>query len=101
MQIPLQQFEQYIDDTILQRGRSYFKNGAVSQIEEITPGLYEAIVEGTEDYTVKLHLKNGTITEYRCNFWSCLQTCGSSYLLFTAGEPRIIPKLRSTEKNNT
>ncbi len=67
MLIPLNQFEQYIDETILKRGLSYFKNGHVHQPEEIGPGEYETIVEGSEDYTVQLTLKNGTITEYVCD----------------------------------
>jgi len=67
MQIPLNQFEQYIDETILKRGLQYFKNGHVNDPEEISPGEYEAIVEGTEDYTVQLTLKNGIITEHVCD----------------------------------
>lgn len=67
MQIPLNHFEQYVDETILKRGLKYFKTGLVHQPEEISPGEYEAIVEGTEDYTVKLTLKNGVITEHVCN----------------------------------
>ena len=67
MQIPLTQFEQYIDETILKRGLQYFKKGLVHEPEEISPGEYEAIVEGTEDYTVQLTLKNGIITEYVCD----------------------------------
>lgn len=67
MQIPLNQFEQYIDETILKRGLQYFKSGRVNEVEEISPGKYEAIVEGTEDYTVQLTLKNGIITEYTCD----------------------------------
>lgn len=67
MQLPLNQFEQYIDETILKRGLHYFKNGHVHQPEEISPGEYEAIVEGSEDYTVQLTLKNGIITEYVCD----------------------------------
>lgn len=67
MQIPLSQFEQYIDETILKRGLQYFKKGHVHQPEEVSPGEYEAIVEGTEDYTVQLTLKNGIITEHVCD----------------------------------
>lgn len=67
MQIPLNQFEQYIDETILKRGLQYFKNGHVHKPEEISIGEYEAIVEGTEAYTVQLTLKNGMITEYVCD----------------------------------
>lgn len=66
MQIPLNQFEQYIDETILKRGLSYFKNGYVSIPEEITQGVYEAIVSGSEDYTVELKIKNNTVEEYVC-----------------------------------
>jgi len=67
MQIPLNQFEQFIDETILKRGLSYFKKGHVHEPEEISPGEYEAIVEGTEDYTVQLTIKNGIVTEYMCD----------------------------------
>ena len=67
MQIPLENFEQYIDNTILQRGYRYFKNGHVRELEEITPGKYQAIVEGTEDYTVTIHIQDGVITEHICD----------------------------------
>lgn len=67
MKIPLNQFEQFIDETILKRGLQYFKKGHVHEPEEISPGEYEAIVEGTEDYTVQLTLKNGIITEHVCD----------------------------------
>ena len=67
MEIPINQFEQFIDETILKRGLSYFKNGHINEPEEISPGYYEAIVEGTEDYIVKLTLKNDIITEHVCN----------------------------------
>jgi len=67
MQIPLNQFEQYIDETILKRGLQYFKKGHVHDPEEISPGEYEAVVEGTADYTVQLTLKNGIITEHVCD----------------------------------
>ncbi len=67
MHIPLRHFEDYIDETILRRGLSYFKNGQVHEPDEIRTGEYEAIVEGTEDYTVRMTIKNGAITEHVCN----------------------------------
>lgn len=67
MQIPLDQFEQVIDKKILQRGLTYFKKGHVHELEEISPNTYEAIVEGTEDYTVRLTVENNVVTDYRCD----------------------------------
>jgi uncharacterized Zn finger protein len=67
MQIPLSQFEQFIDETILKRGLSYYINGHVHEPEEISPGQYESIVEGTEDYTVRLTIKNGIVAEHVCD----------------------------------
>jgi hypothetical protein len=43
MQIPLHHFEDFIDETILRRGLSYFKKGQVHEPEGIRTGEYEAI----------------------------------------------------------
>lgn len=67
MEIPLSHFEEYIDEPILKRGLSYFKKGFVHEPEEICPGDYEAVVEGSEEYTVKLSIRNRVITEHSCN----------------------------------
>jgi SWIM zinc finger len=66
MQIPLHHFEDFIDETILRRGLSYFKKGQVHEPEGIRTGEYEAIVEGTKDYTVRITMNNGIITEHVC-----------------------------------
>ncbi|NCO64583.1 MAG: hypothetical protein GW839_08190 [Flavobacteriales bacterium] len=67
MQIPLNQFEQLIDERILKRGLSYFKGGAITDFSEISIGTYEAIVSGTEEYTVQLEIKNNIIIEHHCD----------------------------------
>ena len=67
MRIPLNEFEQLIDEKILKRGLSYFKGGAITDFSEISTGEYEAIVSGTEEYTVQLEISNNTITEYHCD----------------------------------
>jgi len=66
MKIPLNAFEQHIDETILKRGLSYFKKGLVEEPEEISPGEFESIVEGTDTYTVRLTIKNEILTDYSC-----------------------------------
>ena len=67
MIIPLNEFEQIIDETILKRGLSYFKNGYVSEFAEISIGEYEAKVSGTEEYTVRLEIKNNVIIKHNCD----------------------------------
>lgn len=67
MRIPLNEFEQIIDETILKRGLSYFKGGAITDFSEISTGEYEAIVSGTEEYTVQLEIKNNIIIEHNCD----------------------------------
>lgn len=41
MQIPLNEFEQIIDETILKRGLAYFNSGAITDFSEISTGVYE------------------------------------------------------------
>jgi hypothetical protein len=67
MRIPLNEFEQLIDESILKRGLAYFKGGAITDFSEISNGEYEAIVSGTEDYTVQLEIKNNVIIEHKCD----------------------------------
>jgi hypothetical protein len=67
MKIPLNEFEQIIDERILKRGLSYFKGGAITDFSEISTGEYEAIVSGTEDYTVQLEINNNVICQHNCD----------------------------------
>lgn len=67
MEIQLDRFEEQIDEVILQRGLNYFRKGYVTNVEEIGPGDYEATVEGTDTYTVHLHVERGVVTEYDCD----------------------------------
>src|SRR4030042_723399 len=66
MNIPLSQFLQLANKTILDRGREYFRNGHVISFEEVQPGEYEAVVEGTEDYLVNLTVINGNLEDCSC-----------------------------------
>lgn len=66
MQIPFDQFEQHIHETILKRGLSYFNNDRVQPPEELSPGYYEAIVEGSDNYIVRLKIQDEVIIDYSC-----------------------------------
>lgn len=59
-------FEKYVDDKVLSRGLSYFQNGHVTYCEEIAPGVFEAVVEGTEDYEVRLTFRRNKLKEFSC-----------------------------------
>ncbi len=67
MKIPLNEFEHIIDETILIRGLSYFKEGFVTEFSEITNGEFKANVSGSEEYTVNLKVKNDIIIEHNCD----------------------------------
>ena len=66
MKIPLNSFEQLIDETILKRGLDYFEQGYVSEFTTIDTNEYEAIVEGSEDYTVNLIVENDIVVSHSC-----------------------------------
>lgn len=66
MKIPLNSFEQLIDETILKRGLEYFEQGYVSEFTTIATNEYEAIVEGSEDYTVNLIIENDIVVSHFC-----------------------------------
>ena len=66
MNIPLDSFELEIDETILKRGLSYFKKGAVILFERTEANTFEAVVEGTEDYQVKMRIENGELVQHSC-----------------------------------
>ena len=67
MKIPLNEFEQIIDETILKSGLSYFQKGFVTDFVELSNGEYEASVSGTEEYTVNLEVINDEIVEHNCD----------------------------------
>jgi len=66
MKIPLNSFEQLIDETILKRGLEYFEQGYVSEFTTTAVNEYEAIVEGSEDYTVNLIIENDIVVSHHC-----------------------------------
>lgn len=67
MRIPLNRFDECIDQPILKRGLSYFRNDQVREPVEGAPGEFEAVVEGTEPYTVRLVIDHGELVEHECS----------------------------------
>lgn len=67
MKISINEFEQHIDEDILKRGLQYFKKGYVTAVDEMSPGNYEATVEGSETYTIRMEIHNGMINSSYCD----------------------------------
>ena len=67
MIIPIHQFEQNINETILKRGLSYFKNGLVQDVVKVSQKQYKGFVSGTSNYLVELEIENNAIIEHNCD----------------------------------
>jgi len=63
----LQSFEQSLPKAQLEKGQRYFENGYISDLEEWDIGKWNAIVSGSEDYTVQVQLKKGSIQKCLCD----------------------------------
>ena len=61
MQIPLNGFEDFIGEIILERGFNYFSKGRVAEPIEIDKGKYEFDVRGSDDYLVRLTVKDNVV----------------------------------------
>lgn len=68
MTLTLENFEQQIDPTILERSRRYAHDGRVLAVEEEGDKVWSARVEGTNLYTV-------SIEQTPAGGLSCLCTC--------------------------
>ena len=63
----LNNFEDYVSETILERGSEYYHDLAVADLQGLENGQWFAIVEGTKDYQVDVRLdETDEILEYRC-----------------------------------
>lgn len=56
--LTLKNFELQIDSVIIQRGRQYYEDGAVSDLEETDNNYWRAEVTGSTAYFVEIKLGN-------------------------------------------
>ncbi len=66
MKITLSNFESVIDYAVLNRGKQYWRQGLVQDLEEIEDGNWTALVEGTEVYEIRISISADTVTDYGC-----------------------------------
>ena len=67
MNITLDNFEHHVPFKIWQRGMDYYDEGGVIDLEEVTPGEWEATVEGSMDYRVELSLNGRDVESWSCD----------------------------------
>jgi len=66
--LTLKNFELRLNETILNRGKQYYENGAVTDPEETGKHIWQAAVTGSTTYTVAIKLINkNKIEEYSCD----------------------------------
>jgi predicted HAD superfamily Cof-like phosphohydrolase len=66
--LTLKNFEIQLDQTILKRGKQYYENDAVTDLEETGKNIWQAEVMGSTTYTVEIKLINkNKIEEYSCD----------------------------------
>ncbi|WP_082440223.1 SWIM zinc finger family protein [Bifidobacterium aesculapii] len=54
------------DPKVFERGQAYYDAGRVDFPEEISAGLWHAVVRGTEDYQVDVRLRHGRVVSAAC-----------------------------------
>lgn len=71
--IHLQDFEKHVHPVILQRGLEYYHDGCIHSVEEVDDFYYEAEVEGSDVYEVRVRIR----PEDRIVSWYCGTCTGS------------------------
>ena len=63
----IQNFDKFVDETLVKQGKEAFEKGQVSSLEELEDGLWVATVEGANTYEVEILLHKNTIRETSCS----------------------------------
>jgi uncharacterized Zn finger protein len=65
--VKLTNFEQWIEDKILERGHAYFKKGKILNLTTSDDIHYKALVDGSEVYHVNVYLNDEVIVNAYCD----------------------------------
>ena len=63
----IQNFDKFVDKTLVKQGREVFEKGKVSSIEELEDGLWVATVTHKDSYELEVLLHKNTIKETSCS----------------------------------
>jgi len=62
-----EEFKKNVDSVIWGRGKNYFEDGAVTDLENEDNGRWTAIVSGNDDYQVSVDIQFDHIQEWKCD----------------------------------
>lgn len=65
--VTLANFENIVPYKIMMRGEAYYESGAVSELEEVLPGDWEAAVDGTDSYNVGISMEGDEVKTWYCD----------------------------------
>lgn len=63
----LSNFENYVPSKILARGEEYYITDAIESLEEVSPGVWNATVIGSDEYSVNVCLKGDEVISWDCD----------------------------------
>ncbi len=63
----IKDFELNIPPEILERGKDYYNNKHIVSLNENEPGMWSAVVVGTEDYNVNIEIDNDEVEYWECD----------------------------------
>ena len=63
----IQNFDKFVDKTLVKQGREVFEKAKVSSIEELEDGLWVATVTHKDSYELEVLLHKNTIKETSCS----------------------------------
>jgi uncharacterized Zn finger protein len=67
MTFTLNTFKKEINKTILKRGRAYFRDDHITELEEVEQGSWSAKIQGTDEYDVHIMQDDLQVLSCRCN----------------------------------
>ncbi|PGV52573.1 hypothetical protein COD92_10290 [Bacillus sp. AFS037270] len=65
--VKLTNFEQWIEDKVLERGQGYFKKGKILDLTTSDDIQYKALVDGSEDYHVNIYINGDVVVNAYCD----------------------------------
>lgn len=99
----LHDFEEYIDDIILKRGKDYFRDDHVESIKEVSENQFVIDVIGSDYYTVEVLVDDsGDITDTYCDCpfdWG--DYCKHQVAAFLALRSKLGKKIRNTSNKKS